>query len=208
LAQEKQVRVSIDLSPMMNIHIPKWIIAAFVGAAPMLGIVFFILFSCTLLGLVQRCKISLTKSYANRRKNTTNDRSSLEHDDQNSAVLFNPMSHIVIISPFDNIPMKDIDAESSSKAHSEAKDDGEFTFMFDFNTFIFLFFGLDIVNSYKFRRNRSMDDSRAASDYDNSLSSIFNDNDYEQDRSSLIETSSQRKLAMKQTTSPETIINV
>jgi hypothetical protein len=108
----------------MTIHIPKWILAAFVGAAPMLGIVFFILFSCTLLGLVQRCKISLTKSYANRRKNTTIDRSCFEKNDENSSVLFNPMSNIVIISPFDDIPMKDIDAESSLKAYSETKDDG------------------------------------------------------------------------------------
>jgi hypothetical protein len=34
------------------------------------------------------------------------------------------MSNIVIISPFDDIPMKDIDAESSLKAYSETKDDG------------------------------------------------------------------------------------
>jgi hypothetical protein len=106
----------------MNIHIPKWILAAFVGAAPMLGIVFFILFSCTLLGLVQRCKISLTKSYANRRKTTANERLSIEDDHQNSQLFFKSPSSLIIVSPFDDIPMKDIDAESSSKAYSEPKD--------------------------------------------------------------------------------------
>jgi hypothetical protein len=106
----------------MNIHIPKWIIAAFVGAAPMLGIVFFILFSCTLLGLVQRCKISLTKSYANRKRYISDDQTSIENEFANSGILFKPISNMVIISPFDDIPMKDIDAESSSKAYSETKD--------------------------------------------------------------------------------------
>jgi len=106
----------------MNIHIPKWILAAFVGAAPMLGIVFLILFSCTLLGLVQRCKISLTKSHASRRRYTNNTRSSIENRNQNLDVLLESESNIVIISPFDHIPMKDIDAESSSKIYFEAKD--------------------------------------------------------------------------------------
>lgn len=112
----------------MNIYIPKWIFAAFVGAAPMLGMVFFILFSCTLLGLVQRCKINLSRSYANRRRQTINQRSSLENEDDdsynnnNNGVLFKSPSSIVIVSPFDDIPMKDIDAESSSKAYSECKD--------------------------------------------------------------------------------------
>ncbi len=47
------------------------------------------------------------------------------------------------------------------------------------------------------------------SDYDNGSSSIFNDNDYEQDRLSLIETSSQRKISIKQQAkSPETIIHI
>jgi hypothetical protein len=123
----------------MNIHIPKWILAAFVGAAPMLALVFFILFSCTLLGLVQRCKISLTKSYANRRRYTSHDQSSIENENRNSAVLFKSISNIVIVSPFDHIPMKDIDAESSSKAYSEPKD-GEFSEYFISNIFIYIFF--------------------------------------------------------------------
>lgn len=106
----------------MNINIPKWILAAFVGAAPMLGIVFLILFSCTLLGLVQRCKINLTKSYANRRKNTMQDRLSIENEKQNRTILFQPITSTIIISPFDNISMKDIDADTSSKAYSEPKD--------------------------------------------------------------------------------------
>ena len=106
----------------MNLHIPQWILAAFVGAAPMLGLVFFILFSCTILGLVQRCKISLTKTYANRRKEMLRDRLSLEHGNINSRVFFKPMSSLVIISPFDDIPMRDIDADSSSKANSDTKD--------------------------------------------------------------------------------------
>lgn len=106
----------------MNTNIPKWIFAAFVGAAPMLGLVFFILFSCTLLGLVQRCKINLTRSYANKRRYTTNDRSSIENDPVNPDVLFKSASNLIIISPFDHIPMRDIDAESSSKAYSETKD--------------------------------------------------------------------------------------
>lgn len=106
----------------MNIHIPKWILAAFVGAAPMLGLVFFILFSCTLLGLVQRCKISLSKSYANKRRYTNNDQSSIENEQINPNVLFKSPSSLVIVSPFDHIPMRDIDAESSSKAYSETKD--------------------------------------------------------------------------------------
>jgi hypothetical protein len=106
----------------MNIHIPEWILAAFVGAAPMLGIVFVILFSCTLLGLVQRCKISLTKTYANRRKSAIKDRLSIADENRTSTILFKPLSNLVIISPFDNIPMRDIDAESSSKAYSETKD--------------------------------------------------------------------------------------
>jgi len=123
----------------MNTHIPNWILAAFVGAAPMLGLVFFILFSCTLLGLVQRCKISLTKSYANRRRYTSHDQSSIENENRNPAVSFKSMSNIVIISPFDHIPMKDIDAESSSKAYSEPKD-GEFSEYFISNIFIYIFF--------------------------------------------------------------------
>ena len=57
---------------IMSVHIPKWILSAFVSAAPILGIVCLILFLCTLLGLVQRCEISLAKSCANRRKSTIN----------------------------------------------------------------------------------------------------------------------------------------
>jgi hypothetical protein len=107
----------------MNLHIPKWILAAFVGAAPMLGIVFFILFSCTLLGLVQRCKISLTRTYADRRRRTmTRDQSSMENETSKSTTPFRSKSSMVIISPFDDIPMKDIDAESSLKAYSDARD--------------------------------------------------------------------------------------
>ncbi|CAF0754628.1 unnamed protein product [Rotaria sp. Silwood1] len=171
----------------MNIHIPKWILAAFVGAAPMLGIVFFILFSCTLLGLVQRCKISLTKSYANRRKTITNDQLFTENENINPLTLFTSTSNTLIVSPFDDIPMKDIDAESSSKAYSEPK---------------------DISNSSKFRRKRSTDPSLTGSDYDNGSSSVFDDNDYEQDRLSLIETSSQRRIGIKQQKSPDTIIHI
>jgi hypothetical protein len=70
------------------------------------------------------------------------------------------------------------------------------------------FFVKDISNSPKFRRNRSIDNSLNSSNYDNGSSSIFNDNDYEQDRLSLIETSSQRKGGIKQQKSPETIIHV
>jgi len=71
------------------------------------------------------------------------------------------------------------------------------------------FFVKDISNSPKFRRNRSIDNSVNSSNYDNDSSSIFNDNDYEQDRLSLIETSSQRKGGIKQQQkSPETIIHV
>ena len=106
----------------MNIHIPKWIFAAIVGAAPMLGVVFLILVSCTLLGIVQRCKINLTKTYANRKRYISNDHSSLDNGNPNSNVLFKPQSSTIIISPFDDIPMKDIDAESSSKAYSDVKD--------------------------------------------------------------------------------------
>lgn len=180
----------------MNIYIPKWIIAAFVGAAPMLGMVFFILFSCTLLGLVQRCKINLSRSYANRRRQTINQRSSLENEDDdsynnnNNGVLFKSPSSIVIVSPFDDIPMKDIDAESSSKAYSECKDDNPSD------------------SPPIFRRNRSVDLSHTDSDYDNGSSSIFDDNDYQQDRISLVETSSQRKSNKKQVKSPDTIINI
>ncbi|CAF2318684.1 unnamed protein product [Rotaria sp. Silwood2] len=173
----------------MNIHIPKWILAALVGAAPMLGIVFFILFSCTLLGLVQRCKISLTKSYANRRKIITHDQLFTENENLNlnPLTLLASTSNTLIVSPFDDIPMKDIDAESSSKAYSEPK---------------------DISNYSKHRRNRSTNPSLTESDYDNGSSSIFNDNDYEQDRLSLIEISSQRRIAMKQQKSPDTIIHI
>ncbi|CAF0933841.1 unnamed protein product [Rotaria sordida] len=171
----------------MNIYIPKWMLAAFVGAAPMLGIVFLILFSCTLLGLVQRCKISLTKSYANRRKNLTNDQLLTENENLNPLILFTPTLNTLIISPFDDIPMKDIDAESSLQAYSEPK---------------------DISNSSKYRRSQSINNSLTGSDYDNASSSIFDDNDYEQDRLSLIETSSQRRIAIKQPKSPDTIIHV
>ncbi|CAF1131502.1 unnamed protein product [Rotaria sordida] len=171
----------------MNIYIPKWMLAAFVGAAPMLGIVFLILFSCTLLGLVQRCKISLTKSYANRRKNLTNDQLLTENENLNPLILFTPTLNTLIISPFDDIPMKDIDAESSLQGYSEPK---------------------DISNSSKYRRSRSINNSLTGSDYDNASSSIFDDNDYEQDRLSLIETSSQRRIAIKQPKSPDTIIHV
>lgn len=122
----------------MTLHIPKWVLAAFVGAAPMLGVVFFILFSCTLIGLVQRCKISLTKSYANRRKMTNTDRSSIDNEDDVATVLFKPMSDAVIVSPFDDIPMKDIDAESSTKAYSEPKDGIQFEYFYSiFLKFLF-----------------------------------------------------------------------
>jgi hypothetical protein len=129
----------------MNIHIPKWIFAAFVGAAPMLGIVFLILFSCTLLGLVQRCKISLTKSYTNRRRYTSNDRSSI--DNQNTGILFKPVTSLVIISPFDDIPMKDIDAESSSKAYSEPKGDDIFS------SILFQYLHLYVFKIYQIHQN-------------------------------------------------------
>jgi hypothetical protein len=129
----------------MNIHIPKWIFAAFVGAAPMLGIVFLILFSCTLLGLVQRCKISLTKSYTNRRRYTSKDRSSI--DNQNTGILFKPVTSLVIISPFDDIPMKDIDAESSSKAYSEPKGDDIFS------SILFQYLHLYVFKIYQIHQN-------------------------------------------------------
>ena len=105
---------------MMTIDIPKWILAAFVGAAPMLGLVFFILFSCTLLGLVQRCKINLAKSYAKRRRLRNNQQTSIEEENAVMDTLLQPPAGTVIISPFDNIPMKDIDAES--KEYFESKD--------------------------------------------------------------------------------------
>lgn len=66
----------------------------------------------------------------------------------------------------------------------------------------------DISHSSTFQRNRSRENSQADSDYDNGSSSIFNDNDYEQDRLSLLETASQRRLAIKQSKTPETIINI
>jgi len=49
-------------------------------------------------------------------------RLSIENDDENNGVLFKSPSSVVIISPFDDIPMKDIDAESSTKASSGPKD--------------------------------------------------------------------------------------
>ena len=102
--------------------IPKWILAAFVGAAPMLGMVFFILFSCTLLGLVQRCKINLAKSYAKRRRLRILEQASIDEGNLAMDMLLKPPTGTVIISPFDNIPMKDIDADSTSKGYSEPKD--------------------------------------------------------------------------------------
>lgn len=125
----------------MNLYIPKWVIAAFVGAAPMLGLVFFILLSCTLLGLVQRCKISLSKSYATRRRETSNDPSSIENENAKTGVFFKPGASVVIISPFDDIPMKDIDADSSTRAYSEAKDGiqrGDFASLFSRFALFFL----------------------------------------------------------------------
>lgn len=193
----------------MNVHIPQWVLAAFVGAAPMLGIVFFILFSCTLLGLVQRCKISLSKSHANRRKTEANDSCLIENENLHSSILFNPISNTIIISPFDDIPMKDIDAESSSKAYSEPK--GylfHYPLYFNILFYFVVSFLIDLSNSSKKRSHRSTDASIAGSDYDNGSSSIFTDNDYEQDRLSLIETSSQRKLGIKQTKTPDTIVHV
>jgi hypothetical protein len=72
-----------------------------------------------------------------------------------------------------------------------------------------LSFVKDLSNSSHIRRNRSIDTSQASSEYDNGSSNIFDDNDYEQDHISLIETSSQRRLGMKQQQpTPETIINV
>jgi hypothetical protein len=116
----------------MTINIPKWIFAAFVGAAPMLGIVFFILFSCTLLGLVQRCKINLAKSYAKRKRYTIHEQSSIINENPNNGNLFQHVSSTIIVSPFDDIPMKDIDADSTSKGYSEPRD-GEFFFFLIFN---------------------------------------------------------------------------
>ncbi len=80
--------------------------------------------------------------------------------------------------------------------------------LYSISIYLFSIFYLDTSNSFKFRRNRSSGTSHTASDYDNSSSSIFNDNDYQQDRLSLVETSSQRKHPIKQATSPETIIHV
>lgn len=189
-------------------HIPKWVVAAFVGAAPMLGIVFFILFSCTLLGLVQRCKISLSKSFANRKKAGSLDRTSLDNDEElAAAALFNPVdSTAVIVSPFDDIPMQDIDGESSCKAYSDGKDGRKGTL--ELSRDVKLPLRLDRSRSYKLRRNRSMETSRTDSDYDNGSSSIFNDNDYEQDRLSLIETSSLRKSTSKQVKPSDAIVHV
>jgi len=60
-----------------------------------------------------------------------------------------------------------------------------------------------------FRRNRSIDLSQTDSDYDNHSSSIFDDNDFEQDRLSLVELSSQRKHGKKQVKPPpDTVINI
>ena len=187
----------------MDLHVPKWIVAAFVGAAPMLGIVFIILFSCTLLGLVQRCKINLTKTYANRRRKPR--QTSPESDTRHSTVTFKPISSLVIVSPFDDIPMKDIDAESSCKGYSEARD-GRSKGHFRLEKLVCLH-RLDSSTPTKFRRNRSLEASLAGSDYDNGSASVFTDNDYDQDRLSLLETSSQRKLS-KHVASPETIIHL
>lgn len=184
--------------------IPKWILAAFVGAAPMLGMVFFILFSCTLLGLVQRCKINLTKSYAKRRRLRQTEQASIDGGNLAMDALLKPPTGTVIISPFDDIPMKDIDADTTSKGYSEPKD-GKHLSLSDIPSVIYL---SDISHSSTFQRNRSRENSQADSDYDNGSSSIFNDNDYEQDRLSLLETASQRRLAIKQSKTPETIINI
>lgn len=107
---------------MITMDIPKWILAAFVGAAPMLGMVFFILFSCTLLGLVQRCKINLVKSYAKRRRLRNLEQVSIDEGNHPTDMLLKPPTGTVIISPFDDIPMKDIDADSTSKGYSEPRD--------------------------------------------------------------------------------------
>ena len=163
----------------------------------MLGIVFVILFSCTLLGLVQRCKINLTKTYANRRRKAR--QASMENDRPRSTVLFNPVSTLVIISPFDHIPMQDIDAESFGKGYSEPKEGQS-----NSDSLLEQIVCLRRLDLSKFRRNRSLEPSLAESDYDNGSASIFTDNDYDQDRLSLLETSSQRK----QPTSPETIIHL
>ncbi len=66
----------------------------------------------------------------------------------------------------------------------------------------------DLSDSLTFQRNRSIDRSQAGSDYDNGSSSIFNDNDYEQDRLSLIESSSQRRAGSKQVKPADTIIHI
>lgn len=107
---------------MMTIDIPKWVFAAFVGAAPMLGMVLFILFSCTLLGLVQRCKINLAKSYAKKRRLRAHEQTSIDEENFATDILLKPPAGTVIISPFDDIPMKDIDADTISKGCSESKD--------------------------------------------------------------------------------------
>ena len=172
----------------------------------MLAIVFLILFSCTLLGLVQRCKINLAKNNANRRRNIELNRFSLDVGHPLSSVAFKPVSSIVIISPFDDIPMTDIDGDSLSRAYSMTRD-GK-------TSSIALILLADDEENFvsepieKFRPNRSAENSVSESDYDNGSSSIFNDNDYQQDRLSLIESSSSQRKLGKQVTSPDTIIHL
>lgn len=125
----------------MNTTIPKWILAAFVGAAPMLGVVFLILFSCTLLGLVQRCKISIAKSYENRRRRyTAQERTSLTEGENPASTDLKAAAKNLIISPFDEIPMRDIDDDTLSRENSETKDSKLFLVNISYENAMFQFY--------------------------------------------------------------------
>ena len=66
---------------------------------------------------------------------------------------------------------------------------------------------LDMSTTSGLRRNRSLDTNSTVSNYDNGSSSMFGDNDYEQDRFSLIELSNQRKAA-KHPKPSDTIVQI
>ncbi|CAF0940705.1 unnamed protein product [Didymodactylos carnosus] len=121
----------------MSIVIPHWLRAALIGAAPMLGIVFLILFVFTILGLVQRLKTIITRTCINFKKQrshslasngnkgvtiritddkTNNIQTVINKDDDDSnheeyqqQLLLNEQSNPINYDHLNSIPMIDID---------------------------------------------------------------------------------------------------
>ncbi|CAF0752813.1 unnamed protein product [Didymodactylos carnosus] len=134
----------------MSIIIPHWLRAALIGAAPMLGLVFLILFTFTLLGIVQRLKIILQRACMNSKKpklrtptinanknitvlltneETNNVQTVISNDNENNQeeyqqqLLLNKQSNPIVHDHLDSILMIDMDTSSPKLSQKNINQD-------------------------------------------------------------------------------------